>query len=323
VTITLVPAEGAVLDRILDATYAIWHEGLSRQAYGRYHAAQMRTAWGRDHQPWFALMQGSEWLASAKRYHLAGVLDQRIVRICGIGAVFTRPTHRGHGHARALVERLLDDAAHDGADLGLLFSAVDATWFDRNGFQKVSRTEVELGVAQSPRHGAPMTLVRGGEARDLAAIVAMGQVRAAPFRFHLDRDIDLVQYAVTKKRLLAGLGSANANQLQFFIAEEGITAAAYVVLHVVGHTWTIEECGDRDPTGARVGAILQALIAREPAERRPSIRGWLPPGFVPPQITIASAKPSLEVMRVRSLGTTAVGQRLSSEDVLYWRSDVF
>jgi hypothetical protein len=27
---------------------------------------------------------------------------------------------------------------------------------------------------------------------DLAAIVAMGQVRAAPFRFHLDRDIDLV-----------------------------------------------------------------------------------------------------------------------------------
>ena len=184
-------------------------------------------------------------------------------------------------------------------------------------------TEVELGVAQSPRHGAPMTLVRGGEESDLAAIVAMGHVRAAPFRFHLDRDIDLVQYAVTKKRLLAGLGSAGANQLQFFIAEEGITAAAYIVLHVVGHRWTIEECGDRDPAGARVGAILQALIAREPAERRPSIRGWLPPGFIPPQITIVSAKPSLEVMRVRWLGTTAVGPRLSSEDVLYWRSDVF
>jgi hypothetical protein len=29
----------------------------------------------------------------------------------------------------------------------------------------------------------------------------------------------------------------------------------------------IEECGDRDPSGARVGAILQALIAREPAKR--------------------------------------------------------
>jgi hypothetical protein len=61
------------------------------------------------------------------------------------------------------------------------------------------------------------------------------------------------------------------------------------------------ECADRDPSGARVGAILQALIAREPVERRPSIRAWLPPGFVPPQVTIVSAKPSTAVMMVRSL----------------------
>jgi hypothetical protein len=51
-----------------------------------------------------------------------------------------------------------------------------------------------------------MTMVRGGEERDLAAIVAMGRVRAEPFRFHLDRDVDFVQYAITSKRLLAGLG---------------------------------------------------------------------------------------------------------------------
>jgi hypothetical protein len=63
----------------------------------------------------------------------------------------------------------------------------------------------------------------------------------------------------------------------------------------------IEECADRDPSGARVGAILQALIAREPVERSPSIRAWLPPGFVPPQVTIVSAKPSTAVMMVRSL----------------------
>ena len=321
--ITVVPADGAVLERILEATHAIWHEGLSRQAYRRYHAAQMRTAWGRDHQQWFALIQGSELLASAKRYHLAGVLEQRLVRICGIGTVFTEPMHRGHGYAQALVERLLDEAAHEGAELALLFSAMDARWCDRNGFQKVPVNEVDLGVAQSTRYGAPMTLVRGGEERDLAAIVAMGQVRAAPFRFHLDRDFDFVQYAITKKRLLAGLSSPGAHQLQFFIAEEGITAAAYVVLRVVGHTWTIEECGDRDPAGARVGAILQALIAREPVERRPLIRGWLPPDFVPPQITILSAKSSVEAMRVRSLSSTLAGPRLFSDDVLYWRSDVF
>jgi hypothetical protein len=132
-----------------------------------------------------------------------------------------------------------------------------------------------------------------------------------------------VQYAVTKKRLLAGLGPVRARQLHFFIAEEGTTAAAYVVLSVVGDTWTIEECGDRDPSGARVGAILQALIAREPVERRPTIRGRLPPGFLPPQVTIVSEKPSAHIMMVQVLGRTVVQPRLSGADVLYWLGDIF
>ena len=98
------------------------------------------------------------------------------------------------------------------------------------GFHLVPLTAVELSVAEPTRRGAPMTLIRGGEERDLAAIVAMGQVRANPYRFRLDRDVDFVQYAITKKRLLAGLGAAGARQLHFFIAEGGTTAAAYVVI---------------------------------------------------------------------------------------------
>lgn len=168
-----------------------------------------------------------------------------------------------------------------------------------------------------------MTPIRGGEERDLAAIVAMGRIRAAPFRFHLDRKVDLVQYAVTRKRLLAGLAPAKARQLHFFIAEEGIKAAAYVVVSIAGPTWTLEECGDRDPSGARVGAILQALIAREPGAQRPSIRGWLPRGFRPPQITIVSSQPSTHLMMVRSLGATVIEPPLKADDVLYWRADTF
>ena len=107
----------------------------------------------------------------------------------------------------------------------------------------------------------------------------------------------------------------------FVIAEEGITAAAYAVISVVDGQWTIEECGDRDPSGARVGAILQALIAREPVERRPVIRGWLPPGFVPPQVTIVATRPPVETVWARSLTAMVDRLGLSSDDVLYWRSD--
>jgi GNAT superfamily N-acetyltransferase len=323
VSATLVPAEGAVLERVLDATYPLSNGGLSRQAYGRLDAAQTRTVWGRDRRRRFALVDGGEVLASATQYDLAAILDQRPVRVCGIGSISSDPALRRSGHADELVERLLDQAARNGAAMALLFPGGSQEQLQLNGFEVVSITDVELAVTESSRRGAPMTLIRGGEERDLAAIAAMGQVRASAFRFHLARDVDFVQYAITKKRLLAGLGEAGARQLHFFIAEEGITAAAYVVVSIVGGTWTIEECGDRDHSGARVGAILQALIAREPVERRPTIRAWLPHGFVPPQVTIVSAKPSTDVLIVRSLGSPMIEPRLSGDDVLYWRADVF
>ena len=318
----VIPAEGAILERVLQTAQSIAPDGLSRQAYARFDAAQRKTAWGRRHQRRFALVDGADVLASAAQYNLAAILDRRPVRVCGIGSIFSEPAHRDGGHARELVDRLLGEAARDGAAMALLFSDMSHE-HEAAGFEVVSMTEAELSVTQSSRRGAPMTLIRGGEERDLAAIVAMGQIRASPFRFHLDRDVDFVQYAVMKKRLLAGLGPAGARQLHFFIAEEGITAAAYVVISVVGNTWTIEECGDRDPSGARVGAMLQALLAREPVERRPTIRGRLPTGFVPPQVAIVSEKASTHVMMVRALGPTIVQPRLSGDAVLYWPGDIF
>ena len=62
------------------------------------------------------------------------------------------------------------------------------------------------------------------------------------------------------------------------------------------------------------------LIAREPAERRPTIRAWLPRGLVPPEV--ASAKPSTQVMMVKSLRSAPL-HPLSHEAVLYWRRDIF
>lgn len=315
---TIIPAEGVVLERVLDAAHALLPHNLGRDAYARFDAAQHKTRWGGRHRRRFALVDGDDVLASATMYDFAAFLDQRPVRVCGVGEVVALPGGADH-HARELVHRLMDQAAHEDAVMAMLFASTRHE--QPPGFEIVTMTEAYLGVTESARQGAPMTLIRGGEERDLAAIAAMGRVRAARFRFHLDRDVDFMQYAITKRRLLAGLGVAGARQLHFFIAEEGITAAAYVVISIAGRRWTIEECGDRDPSGARVGAMLQALIARDTAEDRPTIHGWLPAGFKPPQVTVASSEPSKEVLMVRSLGPTAVS--LSGDEVLYWRSDIF
>jgi GNAT superfamily N-acetyltransferase len=320
----LVPAEGGILAQILDASHEIWHDGLTRAGYGRFYHAQQLTAWGDAHLTRSALVDGPRVLASAKEYAFQGVLDGRAIRIVGIGAVFTQPAHRGSGHARDLIERLIARAAGRGADLALLFSEIGPDYYARLDFTVVPTVDRTLTVVMSDRHGAPATMIRAGDDRDLAGIVAMNRVRAEPFRFHLDRDRDLVTYAITKKRLLAGFGPFGLRELQFFVAEEGTTGVAYVVVSVRGGAWTLEECGDRDPSGARVGAILQALIARQPAEQHPAIRARLPPGFVPPQVTIAAPRPSSEIMMVRPLNAMAEPARtLTEQDVLYWYSDLF
>lgn len=345
----LVPAEGPYLDAILDASHGLWHEGLTRRAYAQYYAAQRKTAWGRAHLERFALVDGGDVIASAKRYNLTMSLAGCAVRTAGIGAVFTQPAHRGRGQGRAIVERLLERSAADGFEQALLFSEIGAAYYSALGFDEIPTFDLTLRVAESARHGAPATLVRFADDRDLTHIAALGSVRAERHAFHLERDEALVQHAITKKRLLAGLGPPGAREVQFCIAEEGAMAVAYVVITASGGAapvdrsavssehgaasaerrsavlsgprWLIEECGDRDPTAARVGAILQTLIAREPSAKRPTIRGWLPPGFLPPQLTIVDRERSNEVMMIRGLrGDTP---RVKAEDVLYWKNDVF
>ena len=324
----LATAEGPLLEQILDATYEIWHEGLSRGAYGRYYAAQVATAWGQRGLRRLALVEGGEVLASAKVYSLDAALDGRDVRVVGLGAVFTPPAHRGRGAAGDLIKRILEQSAEEGADLALLFSEIGPGYYARLGFVLVPAVDVTLRLFESPRHGAPATMVRAGADRDIADIAAMGEIRSSRYRFHLTRGPDFLSYSIAKRRLLAGLGPFGARELQFFIAEEGASAVAYVVISVRhdggSAEWTLEECGDRDPTGARVGAILQVLIARNPAEPRPSIRAWLPPGFHPPQVEIIGQQPSAAVMMVRPL--TPAGEAASAlraEDVFYWHADVF
>lgn len=321
----LVAAEGPELERILETTYEIWHDGLSRPAYARFWHAQRATPWGSRNLTRWALVDGAEVLSGAKIYRFSAVLDGRAITVTGIGAVFTPAAHRGRGHAAELIERLLARETADRCDLALLFSEIGPDYYRRLGFEPIPLDEVALQVREDDRRGAPAITIRSGEDRDLNDIVAMDRLRAERSRFHLSRDRDLVKFAMSRRRLLAGLGPPGLRELHFFVAEEGASAVAYVVLSAKGSDWTIDSCGDRDPAGARFGGMMQALIAREPAQRRPAITAWLPPSLRPPQLRVVASAPSRDVMMIRPLtdrGRPAAGA-LTPGDVAFWRGDAF
>ena len=319
----LVPAIGPFLEQILRESFPLWGDGLSYDAYVRYWEAQRRTAWGATHLDRVAIVEQGRVTSSAKRYDFGARIDGRIRRVLGIGAVFTSPDRRGRGGARRLIESMLEAAEVEGFEYAMLFSEIDPAFYEALEFVPIPLLESRLEVNRM-KGGAPAVLIRAGDDRDLASIVEMSAERGRSARFAIDRCEDLIKFGVAKRRLLSGLGPPGLRATEFLVTEEGHQAVAYLISTVHQGQWFIEEAGDRDPAGARVGAMLQAMLARAPREPVPPIFAWLPQGFTPPQVTRLESHATSEVLMVRPLkNRTLPLPPLEASQVVYWRSDYF
>jgi predicted N-acetyltransferase YhbS len=320
--LTLAPATGTVLEHVLRDTYPVWGEGLSFDAYSRYVRGLRRTAWGESHLERVVLLDGARVLASAARHDLTARIDGRIRRVLGIGSVFTPRELRGRGAASALIAHLVDAANTEGHEFVLLFSDIGPVLYERLDFVPVPLEQATLTVHM--KGGAPAMLVRAGDDRDIPHIAELGLTRASGARLALDRTEDYIRHAITRRRLLAGLGPPGARHSEFLVAEEGHMAVAYLVCTAHRGVWTIEEAGDRDPSGARIGAMLQVMLAREPSLPAPTITAWWPHSLSPPQLDVAARRATDQVMMIRPLrDRTLPMPPLAASDVVFWHGDLF
>jgi hypothetical protein len=270
-----------------------------------------------------ALVDGPHVLCSAKRYDLSLRIDGRIRRVLGIGAVFTAPAHRGRGCARELLTRMLDTAVTEGQEFALLFSEIAPAFYERLDFVPVPLMESTLVVDQKGG-GAPAMLVRSGDDKDLPAIVEMSAARTTDARLAVERSEDFIRFNITRKRLSSGLAPLGLRNTEFLVVEEGHQAVAYLVSTEENGRWMIEEAGDRDPAGARLGAMLQVMLARHPGERLPEIKCWWPKTLTPPQVTVAASTPAQSVLMIRPLRDRILPlPPLTAREVAYWHADYF
>ena len=318
----LVPATGDYLEQILRDTYPLWTDGLAPDQYARFWEAQLRTSWGSAHLDRVALVESGRVVCSAKRYALSARIEGRIRRVVGIGAVFTAPEKRGFGLAQRLLDTLLETAEAEGFDTRC--SSLRSIRRSINGSISCQFLYSSRAWKCSVKGGSPAVLVRAGEDRDIPSVAEMSARRAEGARLALDRSEDWIRYGLAKRRLLAGLGPAGLREIEFLVTEEGHQAVAYLVSMVYGGRWYIEDAGDRDPSGARLGAMLQAMIARTPHLPAPEIRAWLPPDFTPPQVTRVETKPTAGVMMIRPLKDRSLPlPPLDASQVSYCRLDYF
>jgi len=312
--------DDAALEQVLDETWPIWGDGLSRKAYGQWNLAQTRTPWGREHLQRVGLVEGGAVVASAKRYLFDAVLDGQPVRVLGIGAVFTSEAHRGQGLAAHLLQQMMADGRDRGCALALLFSEIGSAYYERMGFTVVPREIVTITVPRT-RRGAPGTMVRALEPGDLKEVASISSTYAAGAGFALTRTPDLIEFMITRRRLRAGLGPAGLRQVEAFVAEEGYRAAAYIIVSRGPEGTVLEECGDRDPRGSRIGALLEALMERDPSNPDRTLQAWLPPGLHPPQLPFSNPSPAREVMMLAQISPSPHPR--VSPSARYWSTDVF
>jgi GNAT superfamily N-acetyltransferase len=291
---------GELLERVLDDTFPVWGDGLSRRGYGQWNLAQLKTRWGQDHLHRVGLVDGDVVLASAKRYLFDGLVDDRPVKILGIGAVFTPEAHRGRGLAAELIQQMMIDGSARGCTWALLFSEIGPEYYERLGFTTLRRDMVTIEVPRT-RRGAPGTMVRALAPGDLSDLASISMSYTAGAGFALNRTPDLIEYAISRRRLRAGCGPSGLRQVETFVAEEGSRAAAYIVVSSGPEGVILEECGDRDPRGSRIGALLEAFVERDPSNPDRTLRAWMPPGLHPPQLPFSDPTPADEVMMVRSI----------------------
>jgi GNAT superfamily N-acetyltransferase len=319
----VVAATDQVLEQVLNDTHPLWGDGLSRANYAKAWAAQLKTPWGRQHLDRVALVDGPHVLSSAKRYDFSLRIDGRIRRVMGIGALFTAAAHRGRGFGRELVTRMLDTAVTEGQEFAMLFSEIAPAFYERLDFVPVPLVESTLEVDRK-RGGAPAMLVRSGADSDLPSIVEMSAARSANARLSVDRSEELIRFQITRKRLQSGFAPSGHRNTEFLVVEEGQQAVAYLVSTEQDGRWMIEEAGDRDPAGARLGAMLQVMLARHPSERLPEIKCWWPQPLVPPQVTVAATTSTQEVLMLRPLRDRILPlPPLAAAEVVFWHSDYF
>jgi GNAT superfamily N-acetyltransferase len=314
---------GPVLEAVLDGTFPVWNDGLSRKAYSQWNLAQLKTRWGKANLQRVGLVDGDTVLASAKRYLFDAIVAGEVVRILGIGAVFTPDAHRGRGLAARLIDAMLADGRERGCRWALLFSEIGPDYYARLGFTAVERADVTLTVPRS-RRGAPATLVRALDPADLPELAAISQRNVESADGRLVRSADLLEFGIVRQRLRAGLGPDGLRQVEAFVSEEGHKPVSYVVVTRGPEGVRLVDCGDRDPTGARVGAMLEVLAERDPASEDRTLVGWLPPGMRPPQLAYGDLVPTSDVMMWKPLLPDLPACPVASVPDLHWRPiDVF
>ncbi len=263
--------------RVYEASHALWGAGLSESAYRGMWLELAALPWARKR---FRLLvwtdDGRRVLSSVKVYRPRVRIGSSRGDACGIGAVFTPIAHRGNGHARAMLERVLAEAGARGDRIALLFSDIAPALYESLGFHTLEAEEAVGSLRRSgDRSGASLRLrpVRDADLPEVRAAHAAAARRRA---FAVERDAEHWRFLLARSeayfRRLDGTDAAR----RFRVAEVDGRFVGYLAAIESRDGWDLREVGAAGDDPDLLAAVARAGARDARAAGLLTVRGWFP-----------------------------------------------
>jgi GNAT superfamily N-acetyltransferase len=179
----------------------IWGGGLDE---GRFQLFQRRLADSPEASDRYRLLgwfENGKLRSAMKAYDLRGSCARRALRVLGVGAVFTPPAHRRRGHAAAMLQAAMGEYRQRGAQAAVLFSDIDAGYYERLGFQAVESRECSVEAGALPRPSGGYRPALAGDEQQMIRLFA--EAHDGETRFSLARDGWTVRFQLRRLRELS------------------------------------------------------------------------------------------------------------------------
>jgi GNAT superfamily N-acetyltransferase len=259
--------------QVLPLTEPLWGHGRTLELYQAQTTALARTPYGRASYRTVALCEGTEILATFKRYERDARAGNEALRSIGIGAVFTPDAFRGQGFASAMLAMALDHARSAGIDFAFLFSDIRPQFYKDLGFIELpSRVLSFRADSLEPRRVAVQPVTHRDWSGLRTCFDAMERLR--PFAF--------LRSPALWGWLRARMAHQAAEQPRAQLVNLSIRRGRSIDAYVLGRreprydAFVVDEIGVRDSAATSLIAPLLRCAAGD--LRR--ITGWLPPAPV-------------------------------------------
>ncbi len=266
----LAPIDAAAYAReVLPLTAELW---AGRRDYETYVAQTNEIAacgYGQRHYRTLGLYDGSQLVASFKRYERTVHFGARRLQAVGIGAVFTPNEFRGRGYASAMLAMVLDRSRAEGYDIAYLFSDIRPQFYNELGFTTLPSRSMSLRADGLAGSRIEVQRLDEGDWTGVRRCFELGE-RLRPWGF---ARTPLVWDWI---RMRYRHDSEHAVGVQTnLVVRRGRGIAAYILgVRAPEHdAYLVDEYGFAD---AEAGILVGPLLRAAAGDLR-RVAGWLPP----------------------------------------------